>query len=152
VAGTGPLSPRVDAVDVEVVRPVRMVVLRAGRPPETSSYDGDHAPLARHIAVSVGDEVLSVGTVFPDAAPWLPERDGAWHIRGMATLDGWRGRGLGHLVLDALIGHATEHGGRLIWCSARLAAVPFYARFGLRVDGTAFVLEGVDHIHMWRDF
>jgi predicted GNAT family N-acyltransferase len=69
----------------------------------------------------------------------------------MATRDGKRGRGLGHLVLDALIEHATVNGGRLIWCQARIGAPRFYARSGFVIDGEPFIYEDIEHIHMWRD-
>jgi predicted GNAT family N-acyltransferase len=138
-------------VDVAVVHPLRMAVLRPGRPPGSSVYVGDDGPRARHVAVFEGDEVVSVGTVFPDPAPWAPERTEAWRVRGMATREGRRGRGFGDSVLRALIEHAQEGGGRFLWCEARIGAVRFYGRSGFVTEGEAFVLEGVDHIHMWRD-
>jgi predicted GNAT family N-acyltransferase len=112
---------------------------------------GDDHLLARHVAVHLDGDVVSVGTVFPDTAPWRPERDDAWRVRGMATRDGLRGRGLGHLVLGALIDHATANGGRFIWCEARIGATRFYARSGFVVEGEPFILEEIEHFHMWRD-
>ena len=138
-------------VDVSVVRPLRGEVLRAGRPPEASVLPGDDHPLARHVAVSVGGQVVSVGSVLPEPPPWDLGRQAAWRIRGMATRDGHRGRGLGHEVLTDLIDHARARGGAVIWCSARTPARGFYARSGFVPVGEAFVTEGVDHVHMWRD-
>lgn len=128
-----------------------MEVLRPGRPPETSVLPGDDHPLARHVAVYLGGDVVSAGTVFPDPAPWKPERKDAWRVRGMATRDGLRGQRLGYLVLSALIDHATANGGRFIWCEARIGASGFYARSGFVVEGESFILEEIEHFHMWRD-
>ena len=144
-------APSGRPVDVAFVHPLRMAVLRPGRPPGSSEYAGDDDPRARHVAVFVGDEVVSVGSVFPDQAPWAPTRAAAWRVRGMATAEGLRGRGFGHSVLSALIQHATEGGGRFLWCEARIGAPRFYGRSGFVTEGEPFVLEGIDHIHMWRD-
>jgi GNAT superfamily N-acetyltransferase len=150
---SAPAAPAAPArpVDVAVVHPLRMEVLRRGRPPGSSVYVGDDDPAARHVAVFAGDDVFSVGSVFPDTAPWAPARRDAWRVRGMATREGRRGRGLGHSVLSALIEHARANGGRFIWCEARIGAIPFYERAGFVTEGQPFVMDDVDHIHMGRD-
>jgi len=147
---SAPAAP-VRPVDVAVVHPLRMSVLRPGRPPGASAYAGDDDPRACHVAVYDGDEVVSVGSVFPDTAPWAPTRTDAWRVRGMATRDGRRGRGFGWMVLDALIEHARVNGGRYIWCEARIGAPRFYARSGFVTEGEPFMLDDIEHIHMWRD-
>jgi len=146
-----PASARARSVDVAAVHPLRMAVLRPGRPPGSSAYAGDDDPSARHVAVYLGTEVVSVGSVFPDVAPWAPERTEAWRVRGMATREDVRGRGLGQLVLSALIDHARANGGRFIWCEARVGAPGFYERSGFIIEGEPFILEDIEHIHMWRD-
>lgn len=143
-------SPIAQLVDVSVVRVLRGEVLRAGRPPEASVMPDDDHPLARHVAVYLGDELVSVGSVLPGDPPWAPERRPGWRIRGMATREGFRGRGLGNVVLTDLIDYARDHGGDVIWCNARMGAPRFYARAGFVTHGDVFVTEGIDHIHMWR--
>lgn len=144
-------SVRARPVALDEVHPLRMAVLRPGRPSGASAYQGDDDPRACHVAVHVGTEVVSVGTVFPDGAPWAPDRTDAWRVRGMATRDDRRGRGYGRLVLDALIEHATANGGRFLWCEARIGAPRFYERAGFVTEGEPFLLEDIEHIHMWRD-
>jgi GNAT superfamily N-acetyltransferase len=139
------------SVDVAVVQPLRMEVLRPGRPPGSSSYAGDDDPRAWHVAVIVDDAVVSVGTVFPDTPTWEPGRVEAWRVRGMATRPALRGRRFGHAVLSALIEHARANGGRFLWCEARIGAISFYQRAGFVTEGEPFVMEDVEHIHMWRD-
>lgn len=126
-------------------------MLRPGRPPEASVYPGEDNPRTCHVAVSLRGDVVAVGTVFPDASPWAPERTDSWRIRGMATRDGLRGQRLGNLVIDGLIEHASSNGGRFIWCEARTTARNFYARSGFVIEGEPFMLESVLHVHMWRD-
>jgi GNAT superfamily N-acetyltransferase len=143
--------PSVRPVDVEVVRPLRAAVLRPGRPLDASVYPGEDDPRTSNVAAYLGADVVAVGTVFPDRAPWAPDRQDAWRIRGMATRDDQRVRGVGRLVLDALIDHAAANGGRFIWCEARIGAPRFYVRAGFVVEGEPFMLEDIEHVHMWRD-
>lgn len=144
-------EPTIGVVEAADVRPLRQAVLRAGRPPEESFLPGDDHRGTRHVAAVLRGEVLSVGSVMCEAPPWEPGHPRSWRIRGMATRQGERGRGLGALVLSELIRHAIECGGTLLWCAARVPARPFYERFGLVTRGETFVSQGVDHVHMWRD-
>jgi predicted GNAT family N-acyltransferase len=138
-------------VTADDVRPLRMAVLRTGRPPETSVLAGDDDPLTRHVAVSLGGEIVSVGTVMPEPPPWEPARPESWRVRGMATVEAMRGRGMGGLVLAELIAYATSAHGTLLWCAARVPAIAFYERYGLASRGEPFDSEGVEHVHMWRE-
>ncbi len=137
-------------VDVSVVRILRGEVLRAGRPPEASVMPDDDHPLSRHVAVYLDDVLVSVGSVLPGEPPWAPERRPGWRIRGMATRDGYRGRGLGNVVLSDLIDYAREQHGDVVWCAARIGATRFYSRSGFVTHGDTFTTDDVDHISMWR--
>jgi len=69
----------------------------------------------------------------------------------MATRPEGRGQGLGRAVLDALLAHVAEHGGGVVWCNARTAAVTLYRRAGFTVHGEEFVVPGIGpHLRMWR--
>jgi len=59
----------------------------------------------------------------------------AWRLRAMATAPELRGAGLGSSLLLAVINHVAAAGGGLLWCNARLAAVPFYRRGGIEEVG-----------------
>jgi predicted GNAT family N-acyltransferase len=141
---------RAQVVDVSVVRVLRGEVLRAGRPPESSVMPDDDHPRSRHVAVYLVDQLVSVGSVLPGEPPWAPERRPGWRVRGMATRDGYRGRGLGNLVLSDLLDYASAQDGDVIWCAARIGATRFYGRSGFVTHGDVFVTEDVEHIYMWR--
>lgn len=120
----------VRAVPVAQTRQLRQAVLR---PHETLERLAAHEPAdAFAVGAYAGDELISVGFVAPDGEV------GAWRIRGMATAPQARGRGAGTLVLEALLGHATTHGARRIWCNARPPARSLYERAGLRVASEVF--------------
>jgi predicted GNAT family N-acyltransferase len=70
----------------------------------------------------------------------------------MATSDAARGSGLGRLVLEECFAVVREEGGRVLWCNARLGAVPFYQRLGLVAVGPEFDIPEIGpHYVMWRE-
>jgi ribosomal protein S18 acetylase RimI-like enzyme len=122
---------------------------------DAARFRGDDDPLALHVAVRLHDTgsslVVAVGTVVPDPLPWAPDRGPSWRIRGMATKYGFRGDGHGRRVLDALIAHASDHGGRYLWCHARIDALDFYRRAGLVTIGDRFDDGVAVHHSMWSE-
>lgn len=135
-------------LDVALVLPLRKVVLRPGRPPEESVFPGDHDERAVHVGARLGPrgEVLAVGSLLPDEPPWPVAGSAAgrsWRIRGMATREGVRGRGLGGAVLTELLRRVEERGGSLVWCNARIPAVAFYRRAGFEPVGEPFEAPGI---------
>ena len=137
------ISPR-DAVNL------RRLVLR----PEATTDDGvvyaedDEASTATYGCL-VDDVLVSVGTIMEADHPLNPAA-GDWRIRGMATADGYRSRGCGQSILEALLRHATTRGGRRVWCNARADAVAFYARAGFETQGDMFLTAG-DRPHYLMD-
>src|SRR6187402_2595771 len=74
----------IEQVATDVVRPVRMRVLRAGTPSDDPTFDGDDDPDTLHLAAYLDDRIASVSTWLP--RPWTLEPDApAWQLRGMAT-------------------------------------------------------------------
>ena len=114
------------------MRPLRALILREAGPPESAVWPGDDDPRAGHYAV-LGEDgaALAVGSVVVEG--------GGWRVRGMATAPEARGRGLGAVVLAALLEHALEHGGGLVWCNARPRAESLYARAGFVAVGEPWV-------------
>lgn len=154
-------------VAVDVVRPLRASVLRPGLPFKESVYPFDDEPFALHVAVVVSaperglEDVLAVGSLLPEPPPqWLAvEADDAvgapphpwWRIRGMATEEHSRGRGLGRMVLDRLLLAGWEQGGGSVWCNARVPALAFYVRAGFQPVGEVFEVPVIGpHQAMWR--
>jgi GNAT superfamily N-acetyltransferase len=110
---------------------LRRDVLRGGRP---VALPGDDDPTVVHVGVYDGELLVGTGNVRRDPAPWAPAVP-AWRLRGMATLPGRRGEGIGSLVLEALVGHCRAEGGGELWCNARVPARSFYLRAGFTEVG-----------------
>jgi predicted GNAT family N-acyltransferase len=142
---------RVDirAASLADVWDLRHQVLRHGLPRETAVFDGDAAETTRHVAAVAGGRVVGCATLHLNE--WQGRR--AWQLRGMATADDVRGRGVGRRMLaflerEVLAGSPV----RLLWCNARVPAVGFYRRVGWQVASEVFEIPTAGpHVKMFRD-
>lgn len=114
---------------------------------------GDENSDAVHVA-AIDDDGTVVGAclVLPRPYPRRPDEPAAWQLRGMATADGQRGRGVGAQVLAAAGDLVAAQGARLLWCEARTGALAFYEHHGFAVDGVEYLHaeSGIPHHLMWR--
>lgn len=97
-------------------------------------------PLSVHVLARAADGT-AVGT-----ARLTPDR----RIGRMAVLGGWRGRGIGERMLEALVAHARGQGWPEVTLHAQLHALPFYARAGFVPAGPVFAEAGIAHRLMTR--
>jgi ribosomal protein S18 acetylase RimI-like enzyme len=131
------------AVSAAETRTLRQEVLRPHQRLDEVGFAGDGLPGAAHFGAFVGGEMVATATVHPD--------EGTWRLRGMATRDGFRGRGLGGALVQACVEHARASGGKEMWCNARLKAADFYRRHGFEVRGEVFELPEIGpHLYMRR--
>jgi len=96
-------------------------------------------PLSCHALALAGDEAIGTGRLLPDG-----------HIGRMAVLAGWRGRGVGALLLQALIDEAKRRGMARVVLNAQTHALGFYARFGFVPEGEEYEEAGLPHRTMSR--
>jgi len=155
-------------VDVERIPPaasypLRQAVLRSHQTIDEVGFPADHDPSAATFAAidQANGDVVGVATVFREPSPFdadevgIPAGFGSeatfWRLRAMATREDMRGKGLGSLVLAAALDHVAAEGGDLIWCYARLPAIPFYERAGFRRWGDEWEVPFTGpHVVMWR--
>lgn len=78
----------------------------------------------------------------------------AIQVRGMGTLDAYRGHGLASKVLAALeLQSVTAWQARTGWLQARISAIPFYSANGWTCFGPEYDVPNVGpHRSMWKDF
>jgi GNAT superfamily N-acetyltransferase len=143
------LQVEVREITAEDSRPLRATVLRPGRPAEEVHFEDDDAPDTVHVGGFLDGRLVAVGRLSREAPPGATDRD-AWRLRGMATLPEARDRGVGSAVLQRLIEHARARGAAEVWCNARVRAVPFYERAGLRAEGEVFDVPGIGPHRLMR--
>ncbi len=129
------------AVDPEDTYTLRQQVLRPHQSIAEVGFAGDDDPDTGHFAVfsELGDARGIVGVVtvlrqFPTAQS-ADDPESWWRMRGMATAENWRGRGVGSALVAAALAHVVAHHGTVLWCYARIAAVAFYRKAGFAVTG-----------------
>lgn len=120
--------------------PLRHQVLWPGKPPAYCHLPDDPAGL--HFGAFQHDELVAVISLFVQGP--------TAQFRKFATRPDCQGRGLGSALLRHVLAEAAQRGARTIWCSARLATLPFYERFGLGPDGPVFQKEGIPYVRLQR--
>lgn len=106
--------------------------------------------------VTATGAVVSTAAMSPEEAPEELDRvlppGRRWRLRSMATEPSLRSSGLGSDVLAAALGHVADHGGGVVWCSARVPALRFYERAGFAGFGEIYETPDIGpHRLMWRE-
>lgn len=99
----------------------------------------EHDARCVHAVVFDGDQAVGTGRLLPDG-----------HIGRMAVLKDWRRRGVGALMLKALVERARERGHAEVVLAAQVRAVPFYRAHGFVAEGDEYMEAGIPHQDMRR--
>ncbi|MBE0616151.1 MAG: GNAT family N-acetyltransferase [Burkholderiales bacterium] len=101
----------------------------------------EHDPHCDHaLALDAQGGVVGTGRLLPDG-----------HIGRMAVLKAYRARGVGALLLQALMEQARKRGHARVCLKAQVHAAGFYRRLGFEAVGTEFFEAGIPHVAMQCD-
>lgn len=134
---------RIELLDWERARgqaaAIRLAVFvgEQGVPAEIEMDELD-APSLHALAFHDGDAV-GTGRLLPDG-----------HIGRMAVLKAWRSRGIGSLLLHALVEAARRRGDSHVALSAQVHALGFYRAHGFQAEGLEYEEAGIAHQAMRR--
>lgn len=129
---------------------LRSLVLRPGKPLHTTFYDKDHDVDTFHLAISIQSKVQCIATFYPESMEGVYSRK-AYRLRGMATHPDFRRKGLGKFLMQSAFTHLLEKKADLLWCKARLVAIPFYKSLGFQIIGEQYEIEGIGlHYTMYK--
>lgn len=150
---------RIASVSVEEILDLRWLVLRPGRPRESALTEADLLPDTFHLAAYADSGELGACATFSvEPLPDLPQfatfaaDGGVWRLRKMASDPQVRGKGFGAATLRAGLDACAARGGRLVWCTGRLAASGFYLHHGFTAVGEQFSVPGIGpHHHFVRE-
>lgn len=125
------------ATTAVVVRELRHRLLRPHQQPHELVYVGDNFTDTLHAGAFDGETLVGIATISHQ-----PPRDSddphAWRLRGMAVVPELRGQGIGAKLFEMCAEHVLKRGGKVIWATARVPAIAFYARFGFEPRGEQF--------------
>ena len=82
-----------------------------------------------------------------------PEKYGEYkgegfQLRGMATLEQLRGKGLGNQLVNFAIVYLKGKKANYIWCNARKKALNFYLNLGFEIISDQFEVPGIGPHHV----
>lgn len=125
-------------VAADRVRGMRQSVLRPHQTIQEMVYPGDDAPGSLHLAaVDEMQRIVGIASFYRNPHP-LGASEGDWRLRGMAVEPQLQGMGLGGRLVRAGVDRIREHGGRRLWCNARVTAQRFYEKLGFVAEGECF--------------
>ncbi|MEO6521612.1 MAG: GNAT family N-acetyltransferase [Mucilaginibacter sp.] len=125
---------------------VRNIVLREGKmPPGQPRFPSDDAEGAFHLGYFDGDKLVCVASFHPETYTAFPGK--AYQLRGMATLEEYRGKSIGNQLLNFAIVYLRGQKTNYIWCNARKKALKFYESIGFEIVSPEFDVPGIGPHH-----
>jgi GNAT superfamily N-acetyltransferase len=141
------MEVRIEIVNVEKIVELRHRVLRAGMPRESAVFPGDELSTSRHFAAMEEERVVGCLTLHWTIYMERP----AYQLRGMATDEVVRGKGVGRELLEAAEAFVRGTRAGVMWCNARVPAAGFYERAGWQVVSKEFEIPTAGpHVRMQR--
>jgi predicted GNAT family N-acyltransferase len=116
----------------------RVFVLEQNVPPE-EEVDAADAHCTHAIATSPDGTPMACGRLLADG-----------RIGRMAVLSEWRGKGVGGVILQALVDEAATRGVTRTYLHAQTHAIAFYERHGFTAHGPEFLDANIPHREMVR--
>jgi ribosomal protein S18 acetylase RimI-like enzyme len=124
-------------IPVEDTLAIRNDILRGGKLTlNQCRFPGDENPESFHLGYFVEDKLVCIATFHSQNYKEYPGK--GYQLRGMATLEEYRGRGIGNQLVNFAIVYLRGQKANYIWCNARKNALKFYADLGFEVISDEF--------------
>jgi predicted GNAT family N-acyltransferase len=129
-------------IPVEELLAVRNEVLREGRLTLAECiFPNDHAEGSFHLGYYVNGELACISSFH--AQSYNDLQGNAYQLRGMATIEKYRGTGLGKQLVSFAVDHLRRQKVSYVWCNARQKAVKFYQGLGFEIISDEFEVKGI---------
>lgn len=134
--------PRIELMNWEqaqtIAGPIRFgIFVGEQNVPPGIELDDKDAECLHAIAYDDAGKAIGTGRLLPDG-----------HIGRMAVVKEWRRRGIGAMILNALIDEARKRGHKEVVLSAQLQAAEFYREHGFVAEGKVYQDAGILHQDM----
>ncbi|WP_370476939.1 GNAT family N-acetyltransferase [Tamlana flava] len=121
-----------------------------GKPKHTCIFDGDNLDTTFHLGIFSEEKLLGVCSFFKANNPNISESP-QYQLRGMAVLNEFQGKGLGHQILIFGEQMIKKKNAKIAWCNAREVAINFYRKNGYEITGKPFNIETIGlHFVMYK--
>ena len=109
---------------------------------ESECDEADHSAL-HAVAFNALGQGIATGRL-------VSQGDASGRIGRLAVHRALRGEGIGHAVLEVLVGAARQRGDHDVMLHAQRSAEGFYLREGFVARGESFIEEGIPHREMFK--
>ncbi|MBT3983154.1 MAG: GNAT family N-acetyltransferase [Bacteriovoracaceae bacterium] len=116
---------------------LRGQILRPGRDLSSCKFEGDNDELTFHLGAFIDNKLVSVASFYFDQNSDLNQGH-QYRLRGMATLEEFRRKGLSKSLLKTAFPIIIQNQCQLVWCNARVSAQGFYESIGFEKFGESF--------------
>jgi GNAT superfamily N-acetyltransferase len=124
-------------IKVEDLLEIRNEVLREGKLTlDECRFPTDKLIGAFHLGYYKDEQLLGIASFHPQNYERFTGT--GYQLRGMATLENYRGQGIGNHLLNFAIVYLRGQKTDYLWCNARKKALPFYLNMGFEVISAEF--------------
>jgi GNAT superfamily N-acetyltransferase len=123
------------------ILPLRMSVLRPGRPIEEGMFPGDEDVATFHLGLYENGKLTSIASFYKENKEGI--KGEGYRLRSMATDPPFQGKGYGKRILDFGIEELRSRNIDYLWCNARTTAMGFYRHFGFEVISEEFEIPTI---------
>lgn len=118
--------------------------------PEVCIIDIDDRDDAFHVGVFAEGALISIGSFFALYSPRL-EQASQYRLRAMATDPNFRRLHAGDSLITFALEELRNRNIEVLWCDARLVAVPFYEHLGFQKSADTYEVPLIGpHHFMWK--
>lgn len=129
-------------ITADDVLPIRNEVLREGRlTSEECRFVNDDAEGSFHLGYFVNEELACIASFHLQTYGEFKGK--AYQLRGMATIEKYRGKGYGNLLVNFAITYMRGQKVNYVWCNARKKASGFYLSLGFEIISPGFDVPGI---------
>src|SRR3978361_1619888 len=134
-------------IPVEELLAIRNEVLREGKLTwDECRFPGDELNGSFHLGYFEKDNLVSIASFHPKNYEDL--QGAGYQLRGMATLENYRGKGIGNQLVNFAIVYLRGQKANYVWCNARKKAIPFYQNLGFEIVSPEFDVPGIGPHHV----
>jgi len=134
-------------IQADDVLAIRNEVLREGRLTlDACRFPGDQDEGSFHLGYFDGEQLACIASLHPK--PYGEYKGKAYQLRGMATLEKYRGKGFGNQLVNFAIVYLRGQKANYIWCNARKKAIKFYQNLGFEIISPEFEVTNIGPHHV----
>lgn len=124
-------------IQVEDTLAIRNEILRGGKLTlDQCRFPGDEVETTFHLGYFDNENLVCIATFHQQNHERFDGK--GYQLRGMATLEEYRGRGIGNQLVNFAIVYLRGQKANYIWCNARKTALKFYIDLGFEVISDEF--------------